>query len=107
MPKHEVGLAAIARSARRVKAGAESHPAPAWATGGKPPLEPEGRKRKTSVHLDVGIWDCILETAHVLSKRTRAKGRGRVNIVDVLETAFIAFHELPLEQQLERLRNHR
>ncbi|MCC6898779.1 MAG: hypothetical protein IT377_07375 [Polyangiaceae bacterium] len=107
MSKHDAGLAAIGRSARRVKPTTEARRAPVWATDAKPPLEFEGRKHKTSVNLDVGMWDCVLETAHVLSKRARAKGRRRVNIVDVLETAFVSFHELSLEQQLERLRNHR
>jgi hypothetical protein len=106
MPENEAGLLAIARSTRRARREVEVG-APAWATDGKPPLEFEGRHQKTSLTLDIGMWDCVLETAHVLTKRSRAAGRGRVTLVDVLETAFETFHELSLEDQLERVRERR
>lgn len=106
MTDNEAGLLAIARSTRRVRREAETRE-PAWATDGKPPLEFDGRNHNTSLTLDVGMWDCVLETAYVLTKRSRAAGRRRVNIVDVLETAFATFHELPLEQQIERVWKHR
>lgn len=106
MTTNEAGLEAIARSTRRVHRKAEDRE-PAWATNGKPRLEFDGRNHNTSLTLDIGMWDCVLETAYVLTKCSRAAGRRRVNIVDVLETAFATFHELPLEQQLERVWKHR
>jgi hypothetical protein len=107
MTKHETGLAAIARSTRRVRREADPSRDPAWVTDAKPPLEFEGRHQKTSLTLDTGMWDCVLETAHALTKRMRATGRGRVTLVDILESAFVAFHELSLEQQLDLVRKHR
>ncbi len=107
MTKHEAGLAAIARSTRvmrRETALAQHEPV---SGSEKPTLEFEGRHQKTSLTLDLGMWDCVLETAHVLTKRTRAAGRGRVTLVDVLESAFVAFHEMSIEQQLDRVRKHR
>ena len=102
------GLAAIARSSR--KAPDRSAPSRGKPVGASPSVTPalelEGRQQKTSLALDVGLWDCVLETAHVLTKRMRSTGRGRVTLVDVLETAFVAFNELPIEQQLERVRKH-
>src|ERR1017187_6746158 len=108
MTTHETGLAAIARSTRgsRRKTELAGH-GPASAIDGKPPLEFQGRHQKTSLTLDLGMWGCVLETAHVLTKRTRAAGRGRVTLVDVLESAFVAFHEMSIEQQLERICKHR
>ncbi|WP_437625999.1 hypothetical protein [Sorangium sp. So ce1151] len=72
----------------------------------KPPLELKGLPKKTSVSIDVGICTCIDDTAYVLTKRMRAKGGGRVNFSRILETAFIMFHELPIEKQVELIRKH-
>jgi hypothetical protein len=97
----DTGLAAIARSTRK-------KPTIISQLRGKPALDLEGRLQNRGIRLDVGLWTCVLETAHVLTKRMRAMGRGhgRVTLVNVLKTAFIAFHELPLEQQIELVRKH-
>ena len=101
MPSKDTGLAAIARSMRAV---ANSNRAPnTSAAEAHPLLVFDGRSRKTSLTFDVGLWDCVLETAHVLSKHTRSTGQGRVTISDVLVASLITFHELPLEQKLHRL----
>ncbi len=101
----ESGLAAIAQSTRKTprlnKLGRKPTPGEE-----KPPLELEGYYQKTSLSLDVGLWTCVFETAHILTKRMRAMGRGRVTLVKVLVTAFRAFHELTLEQQIELVRKH-
>lgn len=107
MTKHEAGLAAIARSTRRVRDEASPTREPGSAKDGKPVLAFEGRHQKTSLTLDTGMWGCVLETAHILTKRMRVGGRGRVTLVDILESAFVAFHDLPLEQQLDLVRKHR
>lgn len=70
-------------------------------------LELAGRLKRTSIAFDAGLWKCVDDTADVLTKRLRARGNyERVAFVKVLRTAFIAFHELPLEQQLELIRRH-
>jgi len=108
MTPNDSGLAAIARSARPPLRNEQSLNAqPAWATGGKPPLEFDGRPRKTSLILDIGLWDCVLETVHVLTMRLRPTGRARVTIASVFAAAFVAFHELPLDEQIERIRKLR
>ena len=102
--KKETGLAAIARSSRKAstpKAGRPASKGGRAMAGDKPALQFEGRQQKTSLALDAGLWNCVLDTAHDLSKRLRTKGRGRVTLVSVLEAAFVAFHELPIEQQIE------
>lgn len=106
----DTGLAAIAHSTRKrptIKSQPRGKTALAPAEE-NPPLELEGRPHRTSLTLDVGLWNCVLDTAHVLTKRMRATGRshGRVTAVKLIETAFIAFHELPLEQQIELVRRH-
>ena len=103
----DTGLAAIARSARETPGTKlpERNPAPT-STEAKPSLDLEGVRRKTSVALDVGLWKCVIDTAHIAKKRTLAMGQGHVSFVHVLEAAFIAFHELPLEKQIELVRKH-
>jgi hypothetical protein len=101
MTSKDTGLAAIARSMRSV---ANTKPVPTFrAAESNLSLVFDGRSRKTSLTFDVGLWDCVLETAHALGKHTRATGLGRVTISDVVEAALVAFHELPLEQKLERV----
>jgi hypothetical protein len=101
----DTGLAAIARSTRKMLGTKQPGRKPAMAEE-KPPLELEGRHQNRGIRLDVGLWTCVLETAYLLTKRMRTMSRGRVTLVNVLKTAFIAFHELPLEQQIELIRKH-
>ena len=67
MKNHDIGLAAIAQSAGRARGEARRTTKLAWADNSKPPLDFEGRYQKTSLTLDTGMWDCVLETAHVLT----------------------------------------
>lgn len=107
MPKkNDAGLAAIARSTRKMpeiksKLGRSSTQAQ---DDKKPPLKLEGRRQKTSVALDVGIINCLDDTAHTITIQTRISGRGRIGMSQVLEAAFIVFHELPFEKQIELVR---
>lgn len=107
MPKKDAGLAAIARSNRSVRtrktAPAATKSAQRTAQE-KPGLVFEGQPRKTSLDLDRGLWNCVLDTAHVLTQRARVTGQSRVTLTSVLEAAFVAFHELPIEQQIELVR---
>src|SRR5262245_17047322 len=100
------GLTRIAQSMRKTPATTPSERKPVWAPPAdeKPPLELKGRPYKTSIAVDLGLWDCAGDTARVLTKRLRAMGRGSVHVSKVLETAFIAFHELTLDQQIELVR---
>jgi hypothetical protein len=93
------GLAAIARSSRTA---AHSKPTLARSTGdAKPPLELEGRNQNTSLTLDVGLANCLADLAHIINKRARRAGRHPVSYGKIMEAAFMLFHDLPLEKQME------
>lgn len=101
----DTGLAAIVRSTRKTPGTEQPGPKQqATSSEEKPPLELKGVPKKTSVSIDLGIFACIDDTAFVLTKRMRAKGGGRVYFSQILEAAFIAFRELPMEKQLELIR---
>jgi hypothetical protein len=101
----DAGLAAIAQSTRKTSVNRPAPQKPLEVT--KPPLIFEGRRHKTSIAMDGGLWNCLFDLGHAMTKRFRAKGQGRVHPVDILEAAFIKFYELPLEEQLELVRRYR
>ncbi len=101
----DTGLAAIAQSTR--KTSATKTTPENFLEAAKPPLVLEGRCNKTSVSLDIGLWNCVFELAHAMTMRLRAKRQGRVTPVDILEAAFTKFYELPLDEQFELVRRHR
>jgi hypothetical protein len=105
--KKDSGLAAIARSTRTTATKQPGRTPASPTAEEKPPLELEGRRHKTSLALDVGLWNCVFDLAHIMTKRIRAMRQGHVNPVHILETAFILFHELSLEEQIELVRRHR
>jgi len=70
----------------------------------KAPLRFEGVLKHTSVEFDRGLWNCVNDTAYLLTKHLRERGQPRVPYVSVLRAAFLAFRELPLEEQLELIR---
>lgn len=101
----DTGLAAIAQSTRKTSA---TKPTPENSLeAAKPPLTLEGRRHSTSIRLDIGLWSCVFELAHAMTKRLRAKRQGRINPVDILEAAFTKFYELPLDEQFELVRRYR
>jgi hypothetical protein len=108
MPKpKDTGLVAIAQSMRKMPGTKQAGPKPARTLGKeKPPLELEGRRKSNGVSLDAGLWTCLHKTADILTIRMGVTGHERVTLVKVLKTACIAFHELPLEQQIELVRKH-
>jgi hypothetical protein len=103
--RKDTGLAAIARSTRKTPRTKQARRKPATAEE-KPSLKLEGHRKSRGLGLDVGLWTCALKTAELLTKRMGAIGRERVTLVQVLKTAFIAFHDLPIEQQIELVRRH-
>jgi hypothetical protein len=67
----------------------------------------EGLRQHTSISIDTGIFNALTDTVHVIKKRLRGTGRGPVTLGQVIEAAFVAFHELPLDEQVELVRKHR
>lgn len=101
------GLAAIARSTRETPGAKQLGSKPqSTSSEEKPQLSLKGVSRKTSVSIDLGIWNCIDDTAYLLTKRMRTKGGERVNNSRIIEAAFILFHDLPIEKQVELARKH-
>lgn len=94
----DTGLAAIAQSTRETPA-----PMPAEE---KPPLQLEGRRNNRGIALDAGLWSCAAETADRMTKCMGLAVRERITLRQVLQTAFIKFHDLPFEEQIELVRKH-
>lgn len=103
----DTGLAAIARSKRKAE---ESKPAqnPTRSTAGAvSQIELAGSKHHTSIAMDDGIFEALADTVYMIKKRLRGTGRTPVSASQVLEVAFMVFHELPPDQQIALLRKHR
>jgi len=102
------GLQSIAKvHAKSGKAKAAARPkAPKRSDDEKPPMNLDGRIKKTSVAFDVGMWHCAEDLAHALTRKQRETGRGKVTISKVFMAAFVDFYEKSLDEQLKSVRRH-
>jgi len=103
----DTGLAAIARSTRKVGDSKPAQRPVPTSVDAISPIELKGWHQHTSINIDAGIFNSLTDTVHTIKKRLRGTGRGPVSLGQVLEAAFIAFHALPLDQQIKLVRKHR
>jgi hypothetical protein len=103
----DAGLAALARSAQKVReTKAEQVLTPTEARDRKA-IKLKGWQQKTSVQLDAGVCEALDDDAHDINKQLRHTGGRRVSASEVMETAFLEFHKLTFDQQVELVRKRR
>jgi hypothetical protein len=103
----DTGLAAIARSTRKVADNKSAQTSIPTHADEPLPIKLEGWLQHTSISIDAGIFSALADTVHAIKKQLRGTGRGPVTLGQVLETAFLMFHELPLDQKTNLVRKHR
>lgn len=103
----DTGLAVIARSKRKAEESKPAQDRGRSTAGAVSQIELAGWKHHTSIKMDDGIFDALADTVYAIKKRLRGTSRTPVSVSQVLEVAFIMFHELPLDQQTELVRKHR
>jgi len=103
----DTGLAALARSAQRVRETKAEQVLTSTEARDRKAIELKGWQQKTSVQLDAGVCEALEDAAHDIHKQLRHLGGRRVSASEVIEAAFLEFYKLPFDQQVELVRKHR